>query len=124
MCKLPEGVINSEVDDLKERAKDSIDTALEYACRSWHKHLIGKMIAQTIGILHQFLEKKFLFWLEVLSVIGAVREAVDALEAAAKWLDVCYISLLVNFQKFIDLILGFTHSQSCQRLFSVCCRIL
>ena len=50
--------------------------------------------------MERFLTEKFLFWLEVLSVIGAVREAVDALEATAKWLDVRYISLLVYFQKF------------------------
>ena len=124
MCQLPEGVINSEVDNLKERAGDSIETALEYACRSWHKHLIGKMTAQTIGILHQFLEKKFLFWLEVLSVIGGVREAVDALKTTVKWLDVCYISLLVNFQQFINLHLGIRNSQSYQRLFSVYHHIL
>ena len=31
------------------------------------------------------------FWLEVLSMLGAVREAVDALESTAKWLDVCCV---------------------------------
>ena len=88
MCKLPDGVTNSEVDDLKERAELYIDKALEYACRSWHKHLLDKMSTQTVEILHQFLMEKFLFWLEVLSVAGAVREAVDALEEVAKWLEV------------------------------------
>ena len=88
MCQLPDGVINSEVDNLKERTKQYIDRPLEYACRSWHKHLVDKMPARTVEILHQFLTKKFLFWLEVLSVFGAVREAVDALEAIVKWLDV------------------------------------
>ena len=101
MCQLPDGVINSEVDNLKERAEQRIDKALEYACRSWHKHLVGKMLARTVEILHQFLTKKFLFWLEVLSVIGAAREAVDGLEAIAKWLDVRQVSPLVRFQTFI-----------------------
>ena len=101
MCKLPDGVINSEVNDLRERAERYINKPLEYACRSWHKHLIDKMPARTLEILHQFLTEKFLFWLEVLSVLGAVREAVDALEVTAKWLDVRYNSLLVDFQKFI-----------------------
>ena len=91
MCQLPDGVINSEVDNLKERAEQHITKALEYACRSWHKHLVDKMPARTVEILHQFLTKKFLFWLEVLSIIGAVREAVDALVATAKWLDVRYL---------------------------------
>jgi hypothetical protein len=92
VCKLPEGVVNSEVDDLKERTERFIDHSLQYACRSWHKHLVCTTPADTAkitSILHQFLERRFLFWLEVLSVLGSAREAVDALEMAAKWLHVC-----------------------------------
>jgi len=91
MCKLPDGVMNSEVNDLKERTEKYIDQALEYACRSWHKHFVETTPAHTLtitSVLHRFLEGRFLFWLEVLSVLGAAREAVDALEAAAGWLDV------------------------------------
>ena len=91
MCKLPDGVMNCEVSDLKERTKQHIHRALEYACRSWHKHLVDTTPAHTVkitSVLHCFLEGKFIFWLEVLSVLGAAREAADALEAAARWLDV------------------------------------
>ena len=101
MCKLPDGVANSEVDDLKERSERNIDRALEYACKSWHKHLVDPTPAQMLEItpiLHQFLEEKFLFWLEVLSILGAVREAVDALEVAAKHLDVRCILLIGVFK--------------------------
>ena len=94
MCKLPDGVINSEVDDLKERKEQYFNHALQYACKSWHKHLISKDMpcrAEITSALHAFLEKNFLFWLEVLSVLGAVRNAVDALQATAKWLKVCYV---------------------------------
>ena len=102
MCGLSDRVTNSDADDLRERTEKYINSALEYACRSWHKHLVGKMSAWTLEILQQFLTEKFIFWLEVLSVIGAVREAVDALEATTKWLDVRFISLLVNFQNLLD----------------------
>jgi len=91
MCKLPDGVLNSKVDDLKERSKQYIHRGLEYACRSWHKYLVEATPAHRLEItsaLHRFLERKFIFWLEVLSIIGAAREAVNALEAAATWLDV------------------------------------
>ena len=101
MCKLPDGVANSDVDDLKERTERYIDRALEYACRSWHKHLVDPTPAQMVEItpiLHRFLEEKFLFWLEVLSVLGAAKEAVDALEVTAKRLDVRCISLLGVFK--------------------------
>jgi len=91
MCKLPDGVINSEVGDLKERTKQYIHRALEYACVSWYKHLVDMTPAHRLEItpaLHRFLEGKFIFWLEVLSVLGAAREAVNALEVAVRWLDV------------------------------------
>jgi len=91
MCKLPDGVINSEVGDLKERTKQYIHRALGYACVSWYKHLVDTTPAHRLEItpaLHRFLEGKFIFWLEVLSVLGAAREAVNALEAAVRWLDV------------------------------------
>ena len=97
MCKLPDGVINSEVKDLNERIEQYIDPALQYACKSWHKHLIEvtpSYMDNIILLLNQFLEKKFLFWLEVLSVLDAAREAPDALDATVKckWLEVCSIS--------------------------------
>ena len=40
MCKLPDGVANSDVSDLKERADKYIDPALRYACMSWYMHLV------------------------------------------------------------------------------------
>ena len=94
MCKLPDGVTNSEVVDLRERVEQRLDQPLQYACQSWHKHLTKTTPAQSSNIalvLRRFLEEKFLFWLEVLSVLGSAREAVEALKAAEEWLDVCCI---------------------------------
>ena len=102
MCKLPDAITNSEVDDLHGRTKRYINPALQYACRSWHKHFVDEY-TDTLGItstLRHFLEKKFLFWLEALSVLGAAREAVDALEVAAKLLEVCRVRALDVRSKF------------------------
>ena len=91
ICKLPEAVVNSEVDDIEERKKKYLSHALQYASKSWHKHLDNTDLANIPKItsaLHAFLEEKFLQWLEVLSVLGAVRNAVEALDAAARWLKV------------------------------------
>ena len=101
MCKLPDGVTNLEVDDLQERTEQYINKALEYACRSWHKHLVRNISVQTLEVLHHFLTEKFLFWLEVLSLLGTSRDAVDALEATSKWLDVRFI--LIACLDFKDL---------------------
>ncbi|KAF9646613.1 WD40 repeat-like protein [Thelephora ganbajun] len=99
MCNLPDAVANCEVKDLHERAERHLNPTLQYACKSWHKHLIDEHTIPTPAItsaLHRFLEKKFLFWLEVLSVLGAAREAVDALDVAAKCLEASPTLDLVN----------------------------
>jgi hypothetical protein len=113
MCKLQDGVINAEVTDLKEMAEQYIGGTLEYACTSWHKHLRSTQKSKITPILHDFLEKKFLFWLEALSVFGATREAVDALKRAEKWLDVRCISLFVVSQKLIGPDLAIADSRPC-----------
>jgi hypothetical protein len=94
MCKLPDGVINSQVNDLKERTERRINPASRYACRLWHTHLVGRHATSVNSLeinstLHRFLESKFLFWLDVLSVLNSVRNAVDALQTAVDWLEVC-----------------------------------
>ncbi|KAF9786457.1 hypothetical protein BJ322DRAFT_788542 [Thelephora terrestris] len=105
MCKLPNGFMNSEVADLRERTKEHIDKALEYACRSWYRHLVNTKQARSLEItpiLRRFLEKNFLFWLEVLSVLGAAREAVDALEASAGCLnDLPTLELVGDYTRFV-----------------------
>jgi hypothetical protein len=88
MCGLPDAVTNSEVHDLRERTEQYIDPSLRYACGSWHKHLVDEHTArfpEIIFALRRFLEGKFLFWLEVLSVLGEARGAIHALDATKKW---------------------------------------
>ena len=94
MCGLLDGVANLDVSDLKDRTKKYINPALQYACTLWHTHLtdVDTIPARTPRItptLHQFLRTIFLFWLEVLSVLSTIRNAVEALEATMGWLEVC-----------------------------------
>ena len=93
ILSLPDHVLNSEVGDLETRIKNQICAALEYACKSWHNHLTEARedVAAVESMLHSFLKKGFLAWLEVLSVIGAARDAVIALEKLITWLqEVCF----------------------------------
>ena len=87
LLSLPNYALNSEVEDLETRIKNHISTALKYACRSWHNHLteIGDEINAVVPALQNFLQKGFLAWLEVLSVVGATRDAVVALEKLISW---------------------------------------
>ena len=112
VCKLPDAVTNVEVGDLEKRAERYVDHSLRYACRSWYKHLVDPhttppRVLEITSILHQFLEGRFLFWLEALSVLSAVRDAIDALEVAAKWLEVCRLCTPHGFPKFTHT--GFRH---------------
>ena len=96
LLSLPNYALNEEVEDLPERVKDHISAALEYACRSWYNHL-PKTKGDTTHILnalHEFLEEKFLPWLEIASVLGAVRDAVVALEKLILWLQEVCLHLL------------------------------
>jgi hypothetical protein len=85
---LPDYVLNSEVEDLEERTGNHISTALGYACKSWHNHLIEVRgdTAIVVPALRRFLQDGFLAWLEVLSVTGAAGDAVIALEKLVPWL--------------------------------------
>jgi len=88
LLSLPDYALNTEVKDLEERVRDHISPALEYACKSWYSHLIGtwKDTAQIHNALSRFLKENFLSWLEALSVLGATRHAVVALEKLMQWL--------------------------------------
>ena len=124
ICRLPDAVANSDISDLEERIERYIDPALQYACRSWHTHLVDahktQAHAPTItSTLHQFLEEKFLFWLEVLSVLSAVRNAVDALQAAADWLEVRLVCTLDVLPKLLIWDTGTADPRPRKRLFSL-----
>ena len=87
LLSLPECALNSEIIDLQTRINNQISVALQYACRSWHSHLIETEgdITGVISCLRTLLQVKFLAWLEVLSVLGAVGGAVVALEKLMPW---------------------------------------
>ena len=93
ILSLPDYMLNSEVEDLGARIDHRISIALRYACQSWHSHLTGDSsdAVDVIPHLRVFLEEKFLAWLEVLSILGAMRGTVFALEQVILWLEeVCF----------------------------------
>jgi len=109
LLSLPDYSLNSEVEDLQARIDDRISIALQYACRSWHNHLteIDGDVAKVVSDLRIFLEEKFLAWLEVVSIIGAVGGAVVALERLMAWLQkVCFCLSLYNYPAITYCALG------------------
>ena len=93
LLSLPDYALNCEVKGLPDRIKDYISPALEYACKSWHNHLTKTKedIGHILTALHIFLAEKFLPWLEVISILGAARDAITGLEKLILWLqEVCF----------------------------------
>ena len=88
LLSLPNYALNLEVEDLQTRIEDHIGIALKYACKSWHSHLteVSGDVTNIVPALRTFLQEGFLAWLEVLSVVGAARDAVIALEKLMPWL--------------------------------------
>ena len=85
---LPDYALNSEVEDLETRVDSEISFALQYACKFWHSHLneTSGDTSAIVSALQSFLQKRFLAWLEVLSVLNSAKVAVTALEVLMDWL--------------------------------------
>ncbi len=88
ICKLQSSYLaNNDVQDLKSRIAKNIPPALLYACRFWDDHLEHiNFETDLFGKLRTFFEKKFLFWLEALSLTSDVGLASAACSALEVWL--------------------------------------
>jgi len=99
LLSLPDYALNMEVKDLPDRVRDCVSTTLEYACKSWYDHLTKAKgdTSHILSALYVFLKEKFLPWLEVISVLGATRDAVSGLKKLILWLqEVCSIYFEVS----------------------------
>jgi hypothetical protein len=90
MCKLSTSyVINENIPNINVLINNNISTQLSYACRFWVEHL--QAISYTDD-MHQkvqnFLYNQLLYWLEVLSLLGKVRIAFQAIEGIHEWVKV------------------------------------
>ncbi|KAF3104394.1 hypothetical protein TWF102_003036 [Orbilia oligospora] len=65
------------------RIDEHLPPHVRYSCRYWVHHLerssTGKPIVDN-DVIHTFLCKQFLYWLEALSIIGCMSEAIDFVE--------------------------------------------
>jgi len=88
ICDLESSYLaNKDVDDLNSRIDKYISPALLYACRFWDDHLEHiDFETDLFGKLRTFFEKKFLFWLEALSLTSDVGLASPAFLALNVWL--------------------------------------
>jgi hypothetical protein len=88
ICNLESSYLaNKDVKDLDVRISNHLPPALSYTCRLWDDHL-GYLDFETdlFCKLQTFFGKKFLFWLEALSLVNCVGLASPALSSLSKWL--------------------------------------
>ena len=90
ICKLPTSHLrNTAMPDIKSKVDTYIPSHLQYSCHFWADHLKGISFNSRIsGAVKKFLVEKFLFWLEVLSLLGMVRNAPRALSDFISWTQV------------------------------------
>lgn len=95
ICKLSDlSKSNSQVQDTVDR---EVPRGLQYCCRSWSTHLITgtqwsqrdpDIVRAVMASLRAFSERQILFWLEVMSLTGAIAEATVMTRNVRMWLKV------------------------------------
>jgi hypothetical protein len=98
ICQIDRFTLNSEVEDLHERLEKHIDRGLDYACRHWAYHLTispsANSTAELAELLTVFAKEKMLYWVELLSLFGALSTAISALEDMTAW---CSVRISTSF---------------------------
>jgi hypothetical protein len=73
-------LLNSEVDDLPARITKYIPPHVQYACRHWAFHLTNASVSNVLmDLMKEFCSKRLLYWVEVCSLLGELRNALIAL---------------------------------------------
>jgi len=88
ICNLDDQISLSEIKDLTQKTSH-IGGALEYACCFWTKHLAkvssNSRTEEVYKTINEFFETGFLFWIEVLILMGKLDIGVYALSDIQQW---------------------------------------
>jgi NACHT domain len=92
ICHLESSYLaNSDIPGLQSLIEMYISPAMSYACHFWGNHLEHILCNdRLIKELQLFFEKKFLFWLEVLSLVDSMSFASLMLSSVKAWLASTY----------------------------------
>ena len=102
ICDLDNYAILSEVGDLSTCQRVHIGDALGYACHFWAAHLT-RTASSDLGVeevqqaIDNFFTTCFLFWIEVLSLLGILEVGIYALSDIEKWYTL--VSYVLAFTK-------------------------
>jgi WD40 repeat protein len=90
ICHLDDHAVLSEVEDLPTCRKTHIGDALGYACQFWTRHLVkipssSHNVEEVYKAIDGFFTTHFLFWIEVLCLMGNLNAGVYALNDVQQW---------------------------------------
>ncbi|EJC98361.1 uncharacterized protein FOMMEDRAFT_161728 [Fomitiporia mediterranea MF3/22] len=87
ICNIKSSYIsNNQITDLPDRIKANIPAQLEYVCLFWNQHLCDTQFSLILlDELSEFLYKRLLYWIEVMSLLGKINYASPALFHAMNW---------------------------------------
>ncbi|KAJ7192044.1 hypothetical protein GGX14DRAFT_701470 [Mycena pura] len=107
ICGLEDSrVLNANILDLSDRVDKKISPQLSYSSRFWFTHVHESSTDEVIlKAVKNFLNDKFLYWLEVLSLLEQIPVAITALRVAAKYvqgLDGDLEGFLADAAKFVS----------------------
>ncbi|KAG8996681.1 hypothetical protein FRB94_008087, partial [Tulasnella sp. JGI-2019a] len=90
MCNLDPSLLNSEVEDLAQRIRDNLSPGLQYACAHMPTHVSQTPTdnVEVDSLMEEFAEVKLMYWLEALSLMGRVHEAVGMAALIESWVRV------------------------------------
>ena len=85
---LPDPDLVHGQEDLPQIEVKGICSALQYACISWHNHLVAteNPTPDVLAALLDFLEEKFIFWFVVLRALGNLFSGYRAICDTKRWL--------------------------------------
>ncbi|KAG8977586.1 hypothetical protein FRB94_000391 [Tulasnella sp. JGI-2019a] len=88
MRNLDPSLLNSEVEDLEERIRENISPGLQYACAHMPEHVSQTPAesAEVESLVREFARVRLMNWLEGLSLMGRVHEAVRMALLIESWL--------------------------------------
>jgi hypothetical protein len=95
ICNLDSSyLLNTEVTDMDLRIEKNIPSHLRYACLYWTNHLsASRFDEEMLKPVQDFMENRFLFWLEVMSVTKRMNAASHMLSSLVNWTKVRLIGI-------------------------------
>jgi hypothetical protein len=102
ICGLDDYTPLGEAEDLLTRQKTHIGDALGYACCFWTRHLVEipisdqDVVGEVWKAIDKFFTRHFLFWIEVLSLIGNLSAGVYAINNVHTWYTLVRCGLSVH----------------------------